>query len=483
MGALEQLRAKHKVLLDAVTKVYADASTANREITDEEFRSISTSVEDGNKLADQIEQLADFQARSAAIGRIAAEVTTGGADPDNPSGQGAVEGQGERSLADAEKGRTGRVTTKDRDPGHYRSAKDGGRNSYFHDVWSRKVDGDAAAVKRLDEHTRAFLVENEQYRAVVSSGSPSGGAGVVVPHWLVEEYAPISRQARMLASRVRNISLGGDPRPITLPKQTAGTDNNVTQQTTEGQNNGVGRTTADMTVTNTGWGTDAFQTSVDVVTPKPFGGYQDVSRQFLDMATPAGDQLIYADLMSVLDFKVETLVGNTMLAAAIAGDTIPTDATGGATSFVGSGVAAGSVIDGEVTAYVGRQLPPDILALSPGRWGKFRKLSDTTGRPLMPVSRYNVMNGDGLVTGSVMEGEFEGLSAIATLGMGAGTAYPEKFLVARSQDTILFTDDVMQFRFEEVVGPSDIRMGIWAYTACVTRWGGLGTVAITVTAA
>jgi HK97 family phage major capsid protein len=454
---LVRLREQHKALTDAVSGLQTRAATESRNLTDDEFRSIQEQVTQANALADQIKGLEEFDTRSAAVGAVAAAVTgaDGGAGQQNASQQ----------NGGASETRSSGTTTRDRDPGHYRSVRDGGTRSFISDMWSSRYGENREAHERLEQHNRAR--QSEENRAITTG---AGASGIIVPKWLIDEYTSIARQGRLVANAVRNIPLGGDPRPITLPKQTGPTGIGiVASQTTEGAN-------------NAGWGVDAFTTGDDIMTPKTYSGYQDVSRQSLASATPAVDQLIFAECTSELNYTLEVLVCNTMVAAAtVATHASPLDAAGFATATT-TDSAADVTVDAITQAFGQRFVPPDILVPNINRFGKFRKLKDSTGRPLMPVSAYNPMNADGQVNGA-MTGEFEGLTVLATAGMGAGGTYPDKYLVARAADTVLFTDDVIQFRFQEVAGPTNIRIGIWTYAGAVTRYGGAGTVSVQVTAA
>jgi HK97 family phage major capsid protein len=453
---LVRLREQHKALTDAVAGYQTKAAAESRDMTDDEFRSVSEQIGQANALADKISELEGFEQRAAAVGATAASVT--GADG-GASQQNAGTGQQDRSSET----RTGNTSAKDRDPGHYRSVRDGGTRSFIADMWSSRNQEDRSATQRLEEHNRARLAEEN--RAITTG---SAASGIIVPKWLVDEYTSIARQGRMVANAVRNIPLGGDPRPLTLPKQTGPTGIGiVAAQTTEGTN-------------NAGWGVDAFTTGDDVMTPKTYAGYQDVSRQSLAAATPAVDQLIFAECTSELNFTIETLVCNTMVAAATAA-THGVAANANLSLMTSVDNAPDVVIDAATQAFSQRFSPADLLILNILRFGSFRKIKDSTGRPLMPVSSYNPMNADGVVSG-VVTGEFEGLTAMPTAGMGVGGTYPEKFLIARSGDTALFVDDVIQFRFQEVAGPTNIRLGIWTYAGCVTRYGGAGTVAVNIAA-
>ncbi len=160
-----------------------------------------------------------------------------------PAGRRARRPRRRRPTARCRPGR--RTQTRDRDPGHYTRSS---RHCFFGDLYHSRL-GDADASQRLAEHNRALT-------------TGVAGAGVVPPHWLAEEFDALARQGRGLCNAVRNIPLGDDPRPITLPKQTAGTDGQIAQQATENTHPGEA---------------DAWTSATDMVTPKPFAGLQIVA--------------------------------------------------------------------------------------------------------------------------------------------------------------------------------------------------------------
>lgn len=329
------------------------------------------------------------------------------------------------------------TSAKDRDPGHYRSVKEGGDRSFFGDIYQSSVLHDGAASTRLAEHNRAL-----------STGT--NGVGVVAPKWMTDEFELIARQGRKLANVVRNIPLGDDPRPITLPKQTAGTDTAVTEQAAEND------PLADA---------DTWDSDVDTVTPKATAGKQKISRQLLDMASPAIDVLIYGDLMEVYNTKVENKVGAGLITAA--GTAVTTFATEAAFIANNGADAIDAVIDAEIAVLDGRKLPADVLAMRIRRWGAFKKFRDTTGRPLIPSGSSGPMNVVGV--GEVQfPGQIEDLGVQYSEGIGT-TAYPESMLAFKASDQVLFETNVLRFRYEEVAGPESIILGVWGYTAFISR--------------
>ncbi len=419
-----QLRTSIEGLQTRAATEKAQDGTVGRELTETERTLVRTQSEQAEALYAEIEALTAVETRNAKVDALAATVA-------EETGQTETRSAG-----------TSNTSAQDRDPGHYRSVKQGGQQSFFADMYRSKT-GDESSAKRLAEHQRALTTGGE-------------GVGIVPPKWLTEEFETLARQGRRLAAAVRNIPLGDDPRPLTLPRQTVGTDGVVAEQAAE--NNAVG-------------GADAWDSDVHVVAPKPTAGKQTFSRQMMDMSSPAIDQLIYGDLLEVYDDKVELKVGAAVVAGA--GAAVTTFATEAA--FDAAGAASDSVVDTAIAVRQARKRPGDILWMTVRRWGEFLKLKDTTGRPLIPLETAGPMNVIGV--GSVaVDGRIHGLGVVATDGVGT-VAYPESYGVMRAMDTVLFESNMLRFRFEEVAGPESIVLGIWGYTAVLVRQtpGAIGT--------
>lgn len=420
---IEAKRKQYAAIRATIAGIQTRAVEASVDLTADELKSITDQSAAAKAIAEEIELLEGIETRNAAVDATAAEIVNA-ADNDGKD----TEDQGQKNRS--------KTTTKDRDPGHYRSVQQGGKFSFFGDQYKAAQFGDEKAKQRLLEHSRALDTQTE-------------GVGIVPPHWLTEEFELLARQGRYLANAVRNIDLGTDPRPLTLPKQTAGTDAVVAEQAAE--NDPVA-------------GTDAWDSDVDIVTPKPTAGKQIVSRQMLDMSTPAIDQLIYGDLMAVYNLKVENKVGAAVVAAAGAAvATLATDA-----AFGTNAAAIDAFIDTSTALRNARKLPANLAVMTVNRWGKFKKLKDSTNRPLIPVGTYGPQNVNGI--GSVgADGVIEDLPVIATDGVGNGTTFPESVIVMRSTDTLLFESALLRFRFEEQAGPESVVLGVWGYTAVIVR--------------
>lgn len=423
---LVRQRARFQELRSDIQGLQDLAAAQDRDLTEDELRSVEEKAAAATKLASEIESLQEFETRSAAVNSLALEVA-------KPA---AAEAAAEAPTETRSERLTGTAQVTLRDPGHYRK---GGEFSFFGDMYRSTQHRDERAAERITEHTRALT-------------TGVAGAGVVPPKWLVDEFETLARQGRKLAGAVRNISIAGDPRPITIPKQTAGTDSIVAAQAAEN---------------DAPTSTDAWTSSTDTITPVPMAGAQVFSRQMLDMANPAIDALIYGDLLSVYNLKVEQAVGSAMVTAA--GTAVTTFASD-ATNFTAT-AAYDAVIDSAIAVRDGRKAPATLIAMGTARYGKFLKLKGSDNRPLINRD-HGSMNvvGVGDVT---TDGEIAGLAVIVTDGISTGS-YPESTVVAKADDVILFEGDMMRFRYEEVSGPQSIKLGIWAYNAVTVRYSSTG---------
>jgi HK97 family phage major capsid protein len=415
---------KYEALRSTIEGLQARATEEKRDLLPEELRSIQEQGEAAAKLYKEISDLTEIETRNAKVAQLNATVASLTSGAQNRSTETGGEG---------EPIRMGGATTRDRDPGHYTRSSN---HSFFGDLMRSRDRGDEAAARRLAEHARALDTTNE-------------GPGIVAPKWLTEEFEALARQGRALAAAVRNIPLGNDPRPLTLPKQTAGTDAEVTEQSAEND-------------ANSGHEDDAWDSDVDTVTPKPTTGTQIVSRQMLDMSTPAIDVLIYGDLTEAYNLKVEKKVGAAIEAIGTAHAATEDDFWDVA-------------LDAAITVRSSRKLPANILPMTIARYGEFLKLKDGEGRPLMPAETSGPMNVIGVGTVAV-DGRAHGLGVIATEGITSDAT----FAAVRASDVLLFESSMMRFRYEQPLGPESIKLGIWAYTAVKVRRGTTAVKKVTV---
>ncbi|MGL5911793.1 MAG: hypothetical protein ACRCZP_17455, partial [Phycicoccus sp.] len=256
---LNRQREAYTGLRTAIETLQQRALAAGRDLTENELGMVEEQGKAAQRILAEIGTLTEIEVRNAQVAALDAQLAETRSAADHEQDQhrdgqrdGRSNGQGGQQRGDW---RTGNTQTRDRDPGHYTRLS---AHGFFGDLYHSAM-GDDLARTRLNEHNRALA-------------TGAAGAGIVPPNWMTEEFELIARQGRRLANVVRRIGLGDDPRPITLPRQTAGTETAVAQQATENT------ALADV---------DAWASSTDVVVPKPIAGKQTVSRQMIDMSDPA----------------------------------------------------------------------------------------------------------------------------------------------------------------------------------------------------
>lgn len=437
---LTKLREKYEGLRSGIEGLQTRAAEENRDLHEEELRSIQSQGEQAAKLAAEIESLTEIETRNRKVAELAASVAE------------------EPKTEETRTTRTSSTTTRDRDPGHYTRSSS---RSFFSDLFHARSLDDGDARQRLMEHNRALDMAGE-------------GAGVIPPVWMAEEFQTLARQQRKVANAVRNIALSSAA-PISMPKQTGGTDENL----------------GDVTEGTVGTNFDnSWNSGVDTVAPKATSGGQKVSRQMLDSSNPAVDSLIYSDLVAAYNLNVEAKVAAAMVASAgSAVETYGTNADWSAAlahDVTAPAVYVGdALVDAAVAVRVARKLPADILVASVGRYATLLKMKDGSGRPLIPAASAGLSNvigrGDVAVDGYL---DTAALSILATDGLpAAGASTAENVLAARSADVILFESPTLRFRYEEPEGPELIRLGIWAYTATYVKYAGDSVKRIEISAA
>lgn len=403
---LDKLRTKYDGLRTSIEGLQTRAADENRDLTEDELRSVTEQADEAKKLAAQITDLTEIEVRNRKVAEMAGQI-------------------GENTET-----RTSSTTAKNRDPGHYtRNSK----HSFFGD-FARAERNEPEAKRRIEEHTRALATTTE-------------GPGLIPPVWMTEEYATISRQGRAIANACRRIALS-NASPITLPRQTAST------------------VTAVQSAENaaTSW-TNGYDSAVTTITPETVVGGQEVSRQFLDAADPSIDQLIWTDLIGAYNAALETRLGNVLIANGTA--LAATEALFGTMTTEGTN-GPDLVVDAATAVATGIFEFPDLVAMTHQRYGEFLKLKDTTGRPVIGGEAGQSMNvvGVGDVT---TRGVIHGLGVVVSQGMAGAGADPDEFAVYKASDLLLFESPILQFSYEQPKGPETIRLGVWAYVAAALK--------------
>ncbi len=407
---LAKLIERHAALNAGIVDLQTRASEeGGRDLTEVELESVKNRSTEATKLFAEIQLLTEQESRAAAV---AAMATT---------------------LGDAQKSAT---TAKDRDPGHYRSAEEGGKFSFFADMYNSRSDATSDAARRLREHT-------DHMRAETTASLP----GVVPPKWLADLYTTMGQQDAALWNKIAKYPLA-DARPFSLPGQTGLTTTATQSAENDPLSDGNGYNAAAVTIT-----------------PVTITGRETISRQLLDASNPTVDQLILDDLQRSYIAQRELRIGaairavGTNLVASFADFSDPTADT----------FAYDLVVDAAMFVRRGLFMRPTFLGVDYDAFAALLKLKDGDGRPLVVGSAMGPMNAIGTGT-LVADGYFAGLEIAVSEGMNpVADAADYGLAVVHGPSVVGFESPGMTFRYEEVSGPESIRVGLWKYFAVAVR--------------
>lgn len=328
--------------------------------------------------------------------------------------------------------------------------------SYFADMLHAR-EGDTSAVDRLNRHA-LLLADQVELRERALSMVASDGilslrqqaaimerAGDVlsseIPGAYPNDYLPGLLTPRILKGRPMGGFFGRvpitDAKPKIFPKVTTSTT--VAVQGAEGANPAA----------------SDFATTAVTATPLLYGGSTDVARQVLDGADPSVDAMLMQDLVEAYAQASETVIKT----AVEAGSTASGVAITAATPYAGE---LANVINYQAVRFQ----PAEGVFIPAANYTTLLAQGDTTGRPFLPM--IGAMNSDGSVGPGAATAGILGAAAFLSW---ASTANVNVF--ARPNDFVIYESSIAQFRYDQVVGPAAVRIGIWAYLVVGTRLGGL----------
>jgi HK97 family phage major capsid protein len=300
-----------------------------------------------------------------------------------------------------------------------------GEHSFFRDLLASRSK-DVVASGRLDLHTRSLKLRTAS--TTILSG------GVIPPTWMPELYAEFSHGSRPAVDACRPATLL-TANPIVIGVHTAGA--NVDGQGDENDEPQDGDLESDMAV----------------ITPTTLAGKVDVSRQLLDGSSPIADELIYSDAMSAFNAQLERL-----LFIALA-------AQGGVAGSVPPAVAPNTVVDSLIIASGmvrrARREPPTAAFMSSNDWEDLALAKDESGRHLLVPGQHGDLPGQTRL--DQVAGWAAGMTLIPSHACPVGTIH-----VVRSGDIVVLESSILNFKFEEPLGPETVRLGVYGYGAVVT---------------
>lgn len=297
-----------------------------------------------------------------------------------------------------------RVTAE---PATYRA---GGEYSFFRDFFTAARQPDAAV--RLGRH-----------EAETRASNAGNFTGLVVPQYLVDEFAPLARAGKPLANSLQARPLPAEGMTLNIGRMTTGTITGIQAS----ENATLSNQDADDTLL-----------SAPVAT---VGGYADISRQAVERGANA-DQEITADLMEDYAVRLDTQLIN---GSGSSGQVLGVLGVSGINSVTYTDASPTvSELWPKLMQAVGlvnntRYLPATVVYMTPLRWAWMLAALDTANRPLINTDApTNVIglgkaNEYGQVVGTIAGGIPVITDANIPANLGAGTN-EDRIIVARASD-------------------------------------------------
>lgn len=335
------------------------------------------------------------------------------------------------------------------------------RGSWFGDMYRARFMGDTEAAQRLQRHGAQQLVMwrdrgiDTQLRDV---GTPAF-AGLTVPQYLIDQFAPLARAGRPYANSVMGMQLPSSGMTLNISRLTTGTA--VAAQANE--NAAVQETDADDTLL-----------TIDVRT---YAGQQDVSRQALERSEGV-DAVLYADLALAYHTTLNSAIIN---GAGTSGTHLGMRSTVGilAVTYTDASPTVAEVYpklaDAIQQINTNRFVPATAILMHPRRWGWFTAALDSSNRPLVLPTGNQPMNA--LAVGRAAEygqvvGQLHGLPVITDASiptnLGAGTNEDMIFVYRAAGHMLWEEGDGMprRLRFEETAGGNlTVKLVVYGYSA------------------
>ncbi len=326
--------------------------------------------------------------------------------------------------------------------------REGGQHSFISDAWQSR-SGNGAAQERLNKH-QEFEARD------VGTGAFTG---LVVPQYLVDEYAPIARAGSPFYNAIPKKDLPAFGNKIEISRITTGSA--AAEQASE--NSAVQETNMDDTL---------LTVNVDTI-----AGQQDVSRQALERGGQPGfslENIIFQDLVAAYYGKLDNLMIN---GSGSSGQPLGISQVSGinSTTYTDASPTVAELYpklaDAVQEINSNRFAPATAILMHPRRWGFLTAGVDSSNRPLVLPAGNNPDNAAGVgeaaaygqVVGSVL-----GLPVITDANirtdLGAGTE--DAIYIAKVDDHIMFEDNLFQLKFEETnAGSLTTKMVVYGYVA------------------
>jgi len=399
MKLLDQLVEERQTISETQTGLVTRAADEERDLTETEDTNLKELATRAEELDTRIAELRAVQVANLEAAKLRAEVS---------------------NTDDTEVRAVGNVVVT-HEPLTY--AEENRSVSFFQDLYNSQFNGDIDASDRIRRHRQEMAVEHRD-------GSTANYAGLVVPQYLTQLAAELSRAGRPFADQCTSLPLPDAGMTINISRVTTGSS--AAMQASE--NAAVSETDIDDTLL-----------TADVRT---IAAGQQVSRQAVERGTGI-DSLIAADMMGAVATVLEDQVLN---GSGSSGNMLGLSNISGINSVTytdGSPTAAecySKVVDGIQQINSNRFAGADLIVMHPRRLAWFQAETDSSGRPLVVPTQNVPQNalGTGPVAGYGVTGaSIAGLPVVTSgkISTGAGSGGNEDVIfIVRRGDMLLFED-------------------------------------------
>ena len=424
MTFLSQLQEKRNSKNELIDATLNRAAEEDRDLNEIEVANVSALALEIEKLDGRIEQISEIETRKQAANELAKRV--------------------EVSTPNATQVGGWKVTSEE--PTYHAR----GKNSFLADAMNAEFSRDFDAQERITRYNRELQVEKRDV-------GTAAFAGLVVPQYLVDLYAPLARAGRPVADICRKHVLPAQGMTVNISKVTTGTA--VDYQAAEND-----------TATETNIDDTLLTVNVNTI-----AGMQDVSKQAILRGANIED-VVLADLISAYNTKLDFGILN---GSGSSGQ--PTGITTALTAVVTYTDASPTVgemypkiVDGIQRVQSAVFQGPNYIIMHPRRLGFFLAGVDDQKRPLVVPNANGPMNAIGTYSGLGygQSGQYSmlGLPVITdanvTTTNGTGTNEDLIYIVSSDEMHLWEAPQMPTYvRFEQPDGKVAIRIVLFGFSA------------------
>lgn len=403
---LDSLREKRESKTSMVESIINRAAEEVRDLSEVELANVEALNLEVKKLDERIEQISEIELRNAKAAELAAKVDS--AKPASEKRETAAFKVTREELTYSERTAEG----------------------FLSDAINAHLRRDPDAEERIARHMREMVVE----KRAASTGS---FAGLVVPQFLIDLYAPLARSGRPFADAARKHALPAQGMSVVISRITTGTS--VAYQTSE-NTAAVSTDPDDTTLT------------VDVNT---IAGQNSISKQALLRGSNI-ESIVLSDLLRAYHTKLDDALlngsGSNGQPLGLNGMTTGIVVTYTATTGTVAGLfpkVADAIQQIQSTIYAN----PNAIIMHPRRLGFFLAGVDSSNRPLVVPQAYNPTNAMGTGAGTPNYGN----SGYSLLGLPIITDANVTTTASTDQDRIYVVDLNECHLWEEANSPTYVK--------------------------